>query len=327
MKKLLIMIITCLIVTSNSYAWEPEKSKPIKIILGSTPGSSSDIVTRGIGKILNDSGYVVTYEYRPGAGGILAANKVHDSLRDGYTLLSVLATGMFVTADLYNPNARKYDWEKMELITMLSKNPSVIIAKLNTNTDTLPKLLKELSSPKQQKFNFGHGAGGGLAQLEKFLSAANVHKNKDIVRIPYKGPTEAATDTSSGSIDYSVVVMPSPIGYINSNKVIPLAVTSSKRLSKLPDVPTVSEFIKGYSITGINGLALPQDTPKEIVNFYINLLTKAMKEKEYQDLLDNAFLTLESDELGPELFRKNVQNSIDTNLPILSKAHLANQKK
>ena len=327
MKKIILPLILSLFLLPSSFAWQPEKSKPIKIVMGSTPGSSSDIVTRGVGKILTDSGYTIVYEYKPGVGGILAANEVHESLKDGHTLLSVLATGMFVTPDLYYPGARKYDWEKMELVTILSKNPSILIARSTTDIDTLPKLIKALSSPGSGKFSFGHGAGGGLTQVENFLAAANVHKDKDVIRVPYKGPHEASSDTASGAVDYAVVVMPSPIGLIEASKVKAIAVTSAKRLAKLPNVPTVGETIKGFSLTGINGLALPQDTPKDIVDFYVNTVTSAMKGKEYQTALDNAFLTLDNEEMGPVVFKKTVKETIDLTLPGLTKAHLANQKK
>lgn len=326
MKKIILTLIMAA-TSIAAWAWEPNVNKPIKIIMGSTPGSSSDIVTRGIGKVLTDLGYIVIYKYKPGVGGILAANEVHESPRDGYTLLSVLATGMFVTADLYYPSTRRYDWEKMELVSILSKNPSILIARSTTEIDTLPKLLKELRSPAPGRFSFGYGAGGGLTQVENFLVAADMHKDKDVIRVPYKGPNEAAADNAAGSIDYSVVVMPSPIGLIEAGNVKAIAVTSPKRLTKLPNVPTVGESIKGFSLTGINGLALPQDTPKEIVDFYVSILTTAMKGKEYQTLLDNAFLTLDDDEMGPVAFKKIVKETIVSTLPILTKAHIANQKK
>lgn len=326
MKKLLATMLLSLCLIPNSYAWEPDKNKPIKLVMATTPGSSSDVVTRAIGKSLSDNGYQVTYEYKTGVGGILAANDVHESAKDGHTLLSVLATGMFMTPDLYYPGARKYEWEKFELVSMLSKNPSILIGKLNAEADTVPKMIASLRSNKADKFSFGHGPGGGLAQVENFLAAVKASKDKDIARIPYKGPKEAAMDVAAGSTDYAIVVMPSPYGLIEANKVKAIAVTSPKRLTKLPDVPTVGETIKGFSLTGINGLALPAGTSKEIVDFYVKHVVNYMKGKEYQTILDTAFLTLDNDEMGPAVFKTTVKESIADTLPILTKAS-ENQKK
>ena len=326
MKKLLTTMLLSLCLIPNSYAWEPDKNKPIKLVMATTPGSSSDVVTRAIGKSLSDNGYQVTYEYKTGVGGILAANDVHESAKDGHTLLSVLATGMFMTPDLYYPGARKYEWEKFELVSMLSKNPSILIGKLNAEADTVPKMIASLRSNKADKFSFGHGPGGGLAQVENFLTAVKASKDKDIARIPYKGPKEAAMDVAAGSTDYAIVVMPSPYGLIEANKVKAIAVTSPKRLAKLPDVPTVGETIKGFSLTGINGLALPEGTSKEIVDFYVKHVVNYMKGKEYQTILDTAFLTLDNDEMGPAVFKTTVKESIADTLPILTKAS-ENQKK
>jgi tripartite-type tricarboxylate transporter receptor subunit TctC len=326
MNKILATLLLSLSLIPNSHAWEPDKNKPIKLVMATTPGSSSDIVTRAIGKSLNDSGFQVSYEYKTGVGGILAANDVHESVKDGHTLLSVLATGMFVTPDLYYLGARKYEWDKFELVSMLSKNPSILIGKTSVEADTVPKMLSSLRSSKPERFSIGHGPGGGLAQVENFLAAAKYSKEKDIARIPYKGPKEAALDVAAESTDYAIVVMPSPYGLIEANKVKAIAVTSPKRLAKLPNVPTVSETIKGFSLTGINGVALPEGTNKEIVEFYIKHFTSYMKGKEYQTILDNAFLTLDNDEMGPTAFKNAVKETIQDTLPVLIKS-ADNQKK
>lgn len=310
-----------------SYAWEPEKNKPIKLVMATTPGSSSDVVTRAIGKALTDHGYTVIYEYRTGVGGILAANHVHQSDKNGYTLLSVLATGMFVTPELYYPGVKKYDWEKFELISILSNNPSILLGRSSTEIDTVEKIVTSMRSSSPEKYSFGHGPGGGLAQVENFLSAVNPNNNKSIIRIPYKGPSEAALDVAVGELDYAVVVMPSPMGLIKADKLKPIAVTSSKRLAGLPNIPTVSETISGYRFTGINGIALPEGTSKEIVNFYVKFFTTFMKGKEYQTILENSFLTLDLEDMGPLAFKNAVTLSIDSTLATLVKAHEEKTKK
>ena len=250
-----------LVILSISFAYSPFSfaqnypDKPIKIIVGPGP----DLLARIAGeKILEDWGQSVIVDPRPAAGGIVAGDSVAKSAPDGYTLL--LSTGSYTINSVLQPKM-PYD----------SSSPIKSVKELVSNAKAQPGKLNYASS--------GNGTPAHLAgEMLKQMSGA------DITHIPYKSAAAGVTDVLGGQVNFMFVPAPSALPFIHSNQLRALAVSSPKRYSQLPDVPTVAE--EGYpnfSIVGWNGINVPAKTPASVIDKLNKEFVKIMRQKDTQE--------------------------------------------
>ena len=221
-------------------------ARPVTIIVAFTPGGPSDVLARILGKRLQDilhQPFII--ENRPGAGGNIAAEQAKNSAPDGYTLLmgnnSILATN----AALYKKLA--YDAEKdFTPISLIGTQANILVVNPAVPAKSMAELIT-LAKANPGQLNFassGHGAAAHLAG-ELFKAEAKVN----IVHVAYKGAAPALNDVIAGHVQMMFATAASVIGLIKNDKVRALAVTTPKRTTLLPDLPTVDELgIKGFEI-------------------------------------------------------------------------------
>jgi len=198
-------------------------------------------------------------ENRPGANGTIGADAVAKSPADGYTyLVATIAHSANVTLFPNTPYQLQRDLQAVAILGLIPMVPVV--------HPSLPvRNLKELVAiPKKQPLNGGSGGNGTAAHLtlELFKSVTGAK----IQHIPYKGGAPAMTDLVGGQIEVIFSLLPECLPYVKSGKIRGLAVTTDKRYSLLPDIPTTSESgIPGLEVTSWNGLMAPTGTPGDIV--------------------------------------------------------------
>ena len=237
-------------------------SKPVKIIVPFAPGSASDTVARTVSdKLTLAMGQPFIVENRAGAGSTIANEYVAKAAPDGYTLL-ISTAALPIGASAY-PNL-KYDTAAFSSITVFT-NSALALA---VNPDFPAKNARdfiEYAKANPGKINFG-SLGVGTSHhvtAEKLKLDANIN----MVHVPYKGSGPAHLDLMGGQIqamfDNLVALMP----HFKSGKLIPIAVTTSKRHPQLLDVPTLSEAgVKGFEAVAWFGIVAPPGTPKDIIN-------------------------------------------------------------
>ena len=236
--------------------------KPIRIVVGFTPGGVPDITARFIAQKLTENWkQQVVVDNRPGAGGTMAANIVANANPDGYTLLSVSnahAVAPAVYAKL------PYDTIKdLAGVTMTAKGPALLLVSPLLGVKSAKELIA-LAKSRPGQFNFssaGVGSGTHFA-AELFKNMAGI----DVVHVPFKGIPEAITETMSGRVQFFLSPLASAINLVKEGKVPAIGVTSMQRVSQLPDVPTVAESgLPGYRFEFWYGLLAPAKTPRTIV--------------------------------------------------------------
>ena len=237
--------------------------KPIKIVVTFPPGGSSDAIIRMLSPRLNDKlGQSLVVENRPGAGGNMGLTAVAKAPADGYTLGVGAAGGLTANASLYPQ--MPFDVAKdFAPITLLAAIPFVIVGHPSIPADTLQQVIA-LAKAQPGKLSMGHGGNGTAMHLSTalFTQMADIQ----LVEVPYRGSGPAAMDTLSGQIQLSITDLPAALPHIKAGKLKAFAVTSPKRLSTLPDVPTVSEAgLAGYDSTGWFGLVAPAGIPPAII--------------------------------------------------------------
>ena len=257
--RILFLLAAFLIGTASAQSY-PTKS--IRIIVPFTPGSATDVMGRIVGERLNAAwGQPVIVDNKPGAGGSIGIREGARAEPDGYTLVLV-SSGHAVNHVLYKDLG--YDTLKdFAAVAMLGSLPSVLIVPPTLPVNSVKELVAMLKA-KPGQYNYATaGVGSGAhVSTEKFNVAAGVKA----VHVPLKGTPPILAETMAGRVEYAMVPAVSGMGPVRDGKVKPLAVTTSKRVAALPNVPTLGEagFPEGESTFWLALLA-PAKTAPEII--------------------------------------------------------------
>ena len=252
-------------------------SKPIKIVVTFPPGGSSDAIIRILSTRLNDKlGQPLVIDNRPGAGGNIGLSVVAKAAPDGYVLGVGAAGGLTANSSLY-PQMPFEVAKDFQPITMLAAIPFVLVGHPSVPAENMQQLIAYAKS-QPGKVSIGHGGNGTAMHLSTALFTQMA--DLKMIEVPYRGSGPAAMDTLSGQIQLSVTDLAAALPHIKAGKLKAFAVTSPKRLSNLPEVPTLSESgLTGYDSTGWFGLVAPAGTPAAIIQRLNTEFTAALNDE------------------------------------------------
>jgi tripartite-type tricarboxylate transporter receptor subunit TctC len=295
-------------------------AQPVKIVVPFTPGSATDILGRTVGQKLSEIwGQPVIIENRPGAGGTIGANVVAHSPPDGYTLL-VHSAAQAVNPYIYP--SLPYDTVKdfVEVAT-LGGQPNVLVVSPASGYKTVADLVAA-AKKNPGALNFGSAGTGSGTHIngEKFKLAAGI----DVVHIPYKGTPEALTDTMTGRVTYFFSPISAALPNIREGKLVALGVSTAKRSSALPNVPTIAESgLAGFDYNLWIGMYAPAGTPKDIVDKINADVARAVATPEVRDRL--AALGAEAMQMTPAEFHKFMASEMDDSAKVVKAAGIKAQ--
>ena len=238
-------------------------TKPIRILVGFTPGGGPDITARYIAqKLTEEYKQQVIVDNRPGAGGTIAANLAANANPDGYTLLSV-SSAHAVAPAIYDK--LPYDPRRdLSGITLSAVSKYVLVSAPSIGYKSLKDLLAAArAKPGQLNFSSA-GVGSGTHFAGELLkSMAKI----DVVHIPFKGIPEAMTETITGRAQFFMSPIASAVGLVREGRLTGLGVSSLKRDALLPDVPTIAESgVPGYDSILWFGLLTSSKTPRPLIS-------------------------------------------------------------
>lgn len=236
--------------------------RPVKIIVPFAPGAGTDAMGRLIAQKLGESlnmSFVV--ENRAGASGAIGTQYVAQSPADGYTLLLVASPFTTVAASL--PSAGYDPLKHFTPVGMVASGPLVWATNANSPASTMKELIA-LAKQKPGALNYGSAGTGGINHL--VLELLKARTGTYITHIPYRGIAPATMDMIGGQIQLVTGTIPAMLPFIKAGNVKALAVTSARRSSALPDVPSMSEAgFKGFDVLNYFAIAAPAGTPPAIV--------------------------------------------------------------
>jgi tripartite-type tricarboxylate transporter receptor subunit TctC len=266
--------------SAMAQAWP---SKPISLIVPFPAGGTTDVLARALAEKLTQSlGQTVIVESKPGAGATLGADYVAKAKPDGHTLL-VGAVHHTIASSVYKK--LPYDFQKdFAPITTIAMVPNVLTVNASTPAKNVAELVALLKA-KPGHYNYGSN-GNGTAQHLIGAQFENL-TGTDIVHIPYKGSGPLVTDLLGGQVTMSFDTITPVLQHIKSGKLRALAVTTAKRSSALPDVPTLEEAgLKGFNIGTWFGVLAPAATPKDILARLSTETVKAIQSPEFRKRMD-----------------------------------------
>lgn len=290
--------------------------KPITIVIPFAAGGAADTLGRLLAeKIGQKVKQPVIVENKPGAGTLIASQHVANAKPDGYTLL--LAASSLGTIPSINKDARYDPVKSFVPITQVAS----VVHVISVNPEVPVKNVKELIAYLKQnkgKVSYASLGTGSSTQLEAemFKSMADV----DMQDIPYKGSAPALTDLISGRVQVMFDAWASTGPYAKAGKVKVLAVTTDKPSPSIPDMPTISEAVPGFSAMPWLGLVAPKGTPPAVAE----IIYKAVHESVQQEEVKERFRTLGLDVIGsdPAAFGDFIRKDVQTWGEVIRKAHI-----
>ena len=251
--------------------------RPIRIIVPFTPGGATDILARLLSVRFHAAwGQVAPVENRPGGAGNIGAELVVRSAPDGHTLLMSTAS-MAVNVTLFPK--MPFDMRRdLATISQVASAPIVVVVHPSVPVRTLPELLK-LAKSRKDILSFGSNGTGTTSHLAgEYLQQLSGVK---FTHIPYKGVSGAMLSLVSGEIEIGMPATTSARPHVASGKLRALAVTTLRKSSVFPDLPTVASFFPGFDIDNWFSLWAPAGTPPAIIN---QLHAEVVKSLQHQDM-------------------------------------------
>ena len=295
-------------------------NRPVHVIVSFTAGSSTDIVGRVVTQKLAEFwGQPVVVENRAGAGGSIGSAYVVKQPPDGYTLL-VDSNAHTVTPSIYAK--LPYDVSKdFTDIAPFALQPNVLVVTVDSKYKTLMDIVNDAKS-RPGAINWGHaGVGSGThLNTEKFIAAANIK----VTEIPFKGTPEVVSSMLSGSVDCYWAPISAALSLIKGGKLRPLAVSTAKRNSTLPDVPTTGEAgVQGADAPLWFALWGPAGMAPGLVNKISTDTRRALKEKDVRDRLTQ--LGNDTMDMSPAEFKKFVASEVQEYARVVKNAGIKPQ--
>jgi tripartite-type tricarboxylate transporter receptor subunit TctC len=307
--KFLLTIVTVALCAQPAIAQDAKSypTKPIRMLVPYAPGGTTDFAARVVGTKLSETlGQTVVIDNRPGAGSIVGTDAAAKANPDGYTLVMV-DTGFSITPALYS----KLSFDAVKDFTPITE----VIRVSNwlvVNPSVPAKSVKELvalarAKPGQVKYASG-GVGSPFHMAgEQFRLASKA----DITHVPYKGGGPAITAVVGGEVTYAFPTMAVALPLVNSGKLRALAVVAPKRVSVLPDVPTIAEAgMPEVTLSSWYGVLAPAGTPKALIDRVHNEIIKALQAPD----VAKRFSSQSAAVIGssPQQFGKLIQSEIAT---------------
>ena len=237
-------------------------SRPVRMLVGFTPGGGTDINARLLAPKLSEYlGQPFVVENRPGATTNVATEIVAKAPPDGLTLLFT-TSALAINASLYK-NLGYDALRDLAPVSVLCESPNLLVINPNVPAKSVGELLA-LARAKPGALNYSSAGAGTTQHLAGELFKARTHT--DIVHVPYKGTSPSLTAVIAGEVQFSFANVPAILAHVKSGRLRPLGVTTLKRVAVLPEVATIDEQgLKGFETGSWFGVAVPTGTPREIV--------------------------------------------------------------
>ncbi|WP_062478535.1 Bug family tripartite tricarboxylate transporter substrate binding protein [Variovorax boronicumulans] len=283
-----------------AHAQAPYPNKPIRLVVPFQAGGATDVLARVLGqKMAASMGQPIVVDNKPGAAGIIGTDTVAKAAPDGYTIVLSLSNSLMTNEFLYDK--LPYDTQRdLTLVYQIAMAPLVLVVHPSVPAKTGPELLKYVAANKGKVAygSYGVGAYPHLAGAHMSLT-----QQADMNHVAYKGEAPMVQDLIGGQIQMAYASALAAKPHIDAGKLKAVGVTGERRMSTLPNVPTLAEQglkDEAYRVTGWLAIAAPAKTPKAIVDRIADEVRKATQQPDVRERV--AAMGFEIKDSSPELF-------------------------
>lgn len=250
-------LLTALVAPAQGAAY-PEK--PVRMIVSFAAGGPNDFIARVLARELSDRwGMPVIVDNRPGAGGNIGTELAAKSLSDGYTL-TLVSTAFVVNPNLYR-NAGYDPFRDFAPVALAAISPLIFVAHPSLPAKSIRDVVQ---LAKKSPLNYASPGAGTTGHLGGEL--LNAMGGVKMQHIPYKGAGPATADLLGGQVKFGLTALPPAVPHVKTGRLTAIAVTTLKRVTILPNVPTVAESgYPGYQVDNMYGILAPRGTPKVVI--------------------------------------------------------------
>jgi tripartite-type tricarboxylate transporter receptor subunit TctC len=268
-------------VPSSQAAQSSYPDRPIRLVIGSAPGSGPDIISRVIAERLYSIwNQRVVVDSRPGAAGTISAELALRAAPDGYTWM--MLTSQLLVASQVFPNL-KFDLQRdFASIGLIGTVPFVLMVNPQVPAKSIAELIA-LAKKSPGSLRYGSAGTGASEHLSGVMFTTLT--GTQMLHVPYKGVAQAIADTIANEVQLTYAVVPAANPSIQGGRLRPLGVTSSKRAPLLPEVPSISETVPGYEMLGWYSLVAQTGTPDEILAKVSTDVVKIVQEPAFAEKL------------------------------------------
>ncbi|MCC7080762.1 MAG: tripartite tricarboxylate transporter substrate binding protein [Burkholderiales bacterium] len=272
-----------LLAPSTQAAQSGYPDRPIRLIIGSAPGSGPDIISRVISdRLYSMWNQRIVVDSRPGAAGTISAELALRAAPDGYTWM-MLTSQLLVASEVF-PNI-KFDLQRdFASISLIGTVPFVLMVNPQVPARSIAELVA-LAKKSPGSLRYGSAGTGASEHLSGVMFTTLT--GTQMLHVPYKGVAQAVADTIANEVQLTYAVVPAALPSIQGGRLRPLGVTSRKRAPLLPEVPSISEAVPGYEMLGWYSLVAQTGTPEEILARVSTDVVKIVHEPAFADRLKN----------------------------------------
>jgi tripartite-type tricarboxylate transporter receptor subunit TctC len=305
LKKFLLLLLFPLL----AHAWEPNPKQPITVLLPTTAGSGGEVTARLITSHIESKGKATfALLNKAGADGNIMLKQLLESAPDGYTVGIPSCVSGFLFSEAHFSNLITRSPMDLTLVTNIGKSPMAFVASSKSNVNSIPELVKEVTSGRE--INFAVGGSAHYLAFEYFMQNVNGNKEK-VIPIVFKGPVPAVTSVAQydGKTGTEFGVMPIAIAnqLVATGKVKLIGVAGETKLAGIPkEVPLMKDSVAGLNVYGCWNVALPPNTPPEIAKWYEKNFIAALKTAEYKKFMEENYIFLDPKSVGPTGVRKDM---------------------
>ena len=256
-------------------------TKPIRLIVATTPGGSPDILARIVCQKLSEAfNQQIIVDNRAGAGGTIGSEIAARAAPDGYTILMANIGTFGVNPSLY-PNLPYDPIKDFQAVSQIANVPGMMVVNPSVPVTTVKQLIA-LAKAKPGRLNYGSAGSGSAANL--LVEYFKLLTSTDIQHVPYRGTGPALIDLLAGQVSMTITGVPPLTPYVKAGRRRALGVSTKHRLTQFPDVPTIEEAgVPGYEVMQWYGIVAPAATPKEIVERFQTEIVKLLKLPEVRE--------------------------------------------
>jgi len=323
-KKLLVLL--ALSVGTVAHAWEP--TKPVTVIIGNTPGAGNEMAFRKLADIVQKSNpkFVYVVQNIPGADSVIANNRFLEAGADGHTINLPSHMSSYVTNDIWQKNIKKYNYDSFIDVLTMGKSPLVLVASPRSGVNTPQEFVKYIQSGRT--INIATGGGAHRTAFEYLMEKGR--GNKDSVKsVSFNGPVPAVTSAASydgrTGTEFAIIPIAVAKALVDAGKVKPIGFTGTQKMAQFPNVPLLRDVAPGINVYAAWSIQLPPGTDKEIVAWYQQQFSAAVRSREYAEYREANVIFYEESELTPAGLRKHMDELRAAFIPVLSKIDLSKE--